>query len=116
VVDGLEETRTQLLLVTEPIFASAADLLAKFQTLPPAAAAARGATRLSELEIKAGLLQARSAFLPAGMRFPACILLSPAPWETCMQACIIPLCMHGPPSPQSILQPCNKKIGMHMWR
>ena len=56
-VDGLEETRTQLLLVTEPIWASAADLLARFQTLPAAAAQARAATRLSELETKAGLLQ-----------------------------------------------------------
>lgn len=57
VVEALEETRTQLLLVTEPIFASAADLLARFATLPPAAADARKDTRLSELEIKAGLLQ-----------------------------------------------------------
>ncbi len=57
VVESLEETRTQLLLVTEPIFASAADLLARFATLPPAAADARRDTRLSELEIKAGLLQ-----------------------------------------------------------
>ena len=57
VVEALEETRTQLLLVTEPIFASAADLLARFQTLPPAAAQARESTKLSELEIKAGLLQ-----------------------------------------------------------
>jgi len=57
VVEALEETRTQLILVTEPIFASAADLLARFQTLPPAAAQARENTKLSELEIKAGLLQ-----------------------------------------------------------
>ncbi|CAL5225210.1 g7994 [Coccomyxa viridis] len=57
VVEALEETRSQLLLVTEPIFASAADLLARFQTLPPAAAQARENTKLSELEIKAGLLQ-----------------------------------------------------------
>ncbi len=57
VVEALEETRTQLVLVTEPIFASAADLLARFQTLPPAAAQARENTKLSELEIKAGLLQ-----------------------------------------------------------
>ena len=59
VVDGLEETRTQLLLVTEPVWASAADLLARWQTLPPAAAQARAAIRLSELETKAGLLQVR---------------------------------------------------------
>ena len=57
VVEALEETRTQLILVTEPIFASAADLLARFQTLPTAAAQARENTKLSELEIKAGLLQ-----------------------------------------------------------
>ncbi len=58
-VESLEETRTQLVLVTEPIFASAADLLARFATLPPAVADARRDTRLSELEIKAGLLQVR---------------------------------------------------------
>lgn len=61
VVESLEETRTQLLLVTEPIFASAADLLARFATLPPAAADARRDVRLSELEIKAGLLQVTPA-------------------------------------------------------
>lgn len=62
-VEALEETRTQLLLVSEPIFASAADLLARFQTLPPAAAQARENTKLSELEIKAGLLQVSGLFL-----------------------------------------------------
>ncbi len=56
-MDPLEETRTQLLLVTEPIFASAADLLSRFETLPPATAESRRNTKLSELEIKAGLLQ-----------------------------------------------------------
>jgi SCY1-like protein 2 len=60
-MEALEETRTQLLLVTEPIFASAADLLARFETLPPAAAEARRDTKLSELEIKAGLLQVVSS-------------------------------------------------------
>ena len=63
VVEALEETRTQLLLVSEPIFASAADLLARFQTLPPAAAQARENTKLSELETKAGLLQVSGLFL-----------------------------------------------------
>lgn len=62
-VEALEETRTQLLLVSEPIFASAADLLARFQTLPPAAAQARENTKLSELEIKAGLLQVSGLLL-----------------------------------------------------
>ena len=62
-MEALEETRTQLLLVSEPIFASAADLLARFQTLPPAAAQARENTKLSELEIKAGLLQVSGLFL-----------------------------------------------------
>ncbi len=60
----MEETRTQLLLVTEVIFASAADLLARFATLPPAAADARKDIRLSELEIKAGLLQVTPALHP----------------------------------------------------
>lgn len=64
-MEPLEETRTQLLLVTEPIFASAADLLSRFETLPPAAAEARRSTKLSELEIKAGLLQVCKA---AGLR------------------------------------------------
>lgn len=44
----LEETRTQLVFITEPIFASLADLLgAPACSLPPAAAAARRELRLS---------------------------------------------------------------------
>ena len=77
VIEGLEETRSQLLLVTEPIFASAADLLAKFGTLPPAAAAAREGTRLSELEIKAGLLQVVPHLRSCPVRAPQSL---PALW------------------------------------
>ena len=79
VIEGLEETRSQLLLVTEPIFASAADLLAKFGTLPPAAAAAREGTRLSELEIKAGLLQVHFS-LPEHASSPGCAIMR-ATWH-----------------------------------
>ncbi|PRW61454.1 SCY1 2 [Chlorella sorokiniana] len=57
-VAPLEETRTQLVFITEPIFASLTDLLGgPACSLPPAAAAERRELRLSELEIKHGLLQ-----------------------------------------------------------
>ena len=51
----MEESRTQLILVTEPIFASSLDLLSRFEGLP----GRRDPVRLSELDCKAGLLQAR---------------------------------------------------------
>ncbi len=47
-VAPLEETRTQLVFITEPIFASLADLLGgPASSLPPAAAAERRELRLS---------------------------------------------------------------------
>ena len=54
-MEAMEETRTQLILVTEAIFASAANMLSRFEGL--AIAEARKGLRLSELEVKAGLLQ-----------------------------------------------------------
>ena len=49
----MEETRTQLIMVTEAIFASSQDLLSRFEGLP----GSRKPVKLSELEVKAGLLQ-----------------------------------------------------------
>lgn len=47
-VAPLEETRTQLVFITEPVFASLADLLGGSAcSLPPAAAAERRELRLS---------------------------------------------------------------------
>lgn len=53
VVEPMEETRTQLIMVTEAIFASSQDLLSRFEGLP----GSRKPVKLSELEVKAGLLQ-----------------------------------------------------------
>jgi SCY1-like protein 2 len=53
ILEPMEETRTQLIMVTEAIFASSLDLLNKFEGLP----GQRQAVRLSELDCKAGLLQ-----------------------------------------------------------
>lgn len=64
VVEPLEETRTQLVLVTEPIFASLADVLESgtpSSTLPPELREERARLRLSELECKHGLLQVAEA-------------------------------------------------------
>lgn len=49
----MEESRTQLIMVTEAIFASTMDLLTKFENVP----GHRQQVRLSELDVKAGLLQ-----------------------------------------------------------
>lgn len=53
ILEPMEETRTQLVMVTEAIFASALDLLNRFEAVP----SQRKAARLSELDVKAGLLQ-----------------------------------------------------------
>lgn len=53
----MEETRTQLVMVTEAVFASAENMLRCFEGLPQELARARADVKLSELEIKAGLLQ-----------------------------------------------------------
>ena len=49
----MEESRTQIIMVTEAIFASTQDLLNKFSNVP----GQRGQVKLSELDVKAGLLQ-----------------------------------------------------------
>ena len=54
ILEPMEETRTQLIMVTEPVFASSLDLLNRFEGLP----GVREPVRLSELDCKAGLLQA----------------------------------------------------------
>lgn len=56
----MEETRTQLVMVTEAVYASAENLLRRFEGLPRAVTEARKDARLSELEVKAGLLQVPS--------------------------------------------------------
>ena len=56
ILEPMEETRTQLIMVTEAIFASSLDLLTKFEGLP----GQRQPVRLSELDCKAGLLQVPS--------------------------------------------------------
>lgn len=53
ILEPMEETRTQLVMVTEAIFASTLDLLNRFEGVP----SQRQAVRLSELDVKAGLLQ-----------------------------------------------------------
>ena len=53
----MEETRNQLVMVTEPVFASAENLLRRFEGLPPGVVKSRRDVQLSELEVKAGLLQ-----------------------------------------------------------
>ena len=62
-VHPLEETRTQLVFLTEPVFASLADLLPSGDggALPAALGAERRALRLGELEVKHGLLQVAEA-------------------------------------------------------
>lgn len=61
ILEPMEETRTQLIMVTEPIFASSFDLLTRFEALP----GKRQPIRLSELDCKAGLLQVQlQAFTP----------------------------------------------------
>ena len=59
----MEETRSQLVMVTEAVFASAENLLWKFEGLPRALVQARADVKLSELEVKAGLLQVCHAWL-----------------------------------------------------
>ena len=54
ILEPMEESRTQLIMVTEPVFASSLDLLTRFEGLP----GRREPIRLSELDCKAGLLQA----------------------------------------------------------
>lgn len=55
----MEETRNQMVMVTEPVFASLRDILNHFKGLPPALSEERADVRLSNLELKAGLLQVR---------------------------------------------------------
>jgi hypothetical protein len=59
VVEPMEETRNQLVMVTEPVFGSVRDILNHFKNLPPALADERKDLRLSRLELKSGLLQVR---------------------------------------------------------
>jgi len=60
-VAPLEETRTQLVFLTEPVFASLADILEGGGHLPSILDEERRALVLSELEIKHGLLQIADA-------------------------------------------------------
>ena len=57
VVEPMEETRSQIVFVTEPVYASIADYLGRFASLPTAVALSREGIRLSQLEISVGLLQ-----------------------------------------------------------
>eukprot|EP00884_Botryococcus_braunii_P015523 jgi/Botrbrau1/2654/Bobra.0203s0005.1 len=61
VVEPMEETRNQLVMVTEPVFGSVRDILNHFKNLPPALADERKDLRLSRLELKSGLLQVADA-------------------------------------------------------
>lgn len=56
-VSPLEETRTQLVFITEPVFASLEDVLHGGHGLQAELAQERRALRVSELEVKHGLLQ-----------------------------------------------------------
>ena len=56
ILEPMEESRTQVIMVTEAIFASSLDLLTKFSNVP----GHRHQVKLSELDVKAGLLQVSS--------------------------------------------------------
>lgn len=68
VIEPMEETRSQLVMVTEPVFASAENLLRRFEGLPRGLMQARKDVKLSELEVKAGLLQ-----VCGGLSLPPCL-------------------------------------------
>jgi SCY1-like protein 2 len=59
-ISPLEETRTTLVFISEPVFSSLADILGG-GALPPALASERRQVRLSELEVKHGMLQISEA-------------------------------------------------------
>jgi hypothetical protein len=52
----------QLVLVTEPIILSLANVLSEYDRLPPAVAAQHRDVKMSELERKHGLLQVGMAY------------------------------------------------------
>lgn len=63
----MEESRTQVIMVTEAIFASSLDLLTKFSNVP----GHRHQVKLSELDVKAGLLQVRRSTFFDNVNSPA---------------------------------------------